>query len=199
MGFLSFHPRKVLTTGEGGALVCDPEDAEGLRMLRNLGMEVADGERRFVTCGVNARMSELHVALGLGQLELLPEMLRIRRELGRKYLELLDHVAGVEVPAGYRMEGVNFQSMVVRLGDPGGRGRIIGELARAGIESTVAGFALPLEKAFSGVSVDGDVSESLRLGADGLALPLHERMSQRDVELVVGVLEEALAVGRSGT
>lgn len=195
MAFLSFHPRKVLTTGEGGALVCSSEDADGLRMLRNLGMEVVEGERRFVTCGVNARMSELHAALGLGQLEMLPEMLKVRRKLGKRYLELLDGVAGVSVPKGYRMEGVNFQSMVVRLEDPGERMQVIARLAYAGIESTVAGFALPAEQAFSGLSLDGDVSESLRLGADGLALPLHERMSVGDVEEVVGVLAEALGRG----
>lgn len=193
MAFLSFHPRKVLTTGEGGAVVCDSAEAESIRTLRNLGMLVSGGERRFQVLGVNGRMSEFHAAVGNAHLATLPRILERRREIGARYVATLPGVAGVEMPAGYRLAGVNFQSMVVRLSRGGSRERVLRRLNEEGIEATVAGFYLPNEAAFSGVKVRGDVSESRRLGESGIALPIHEGMCEGDVDRVCGVLGRVLA------
>lgn len=193
MAFLSFHPRKVLTTGEGGAVVCDEGEAESIRTLRNLGMSVSGGERHFVTLGVNGRMSELHAAVGNAHLGTLEWILERRRVLGRRYLAGLSGVPGVEIPGGYGLEGVNFQSMVVRLGGAVLRSEVLRRLNEAEIEATVAGFYLPSEAAFGGLKVRGESGESRRLGERGIALPLHEGMSVEDVERVCGVLGEVLA------
>ncbi len=192
LAFLSFHPRKVLTTGEGGAVVCSEGDAADFRVIRNLGMEVEAGERRFVSHGVNARMSELHAAVGLGQLSLFDEILERRRSLGHRYMELLGALPGVEIPGGYSTTRANFQSMVVRLKDWRRRPFVIAGFAAAGIESTVAGFFLPSEPAFSGLAVLGSVDHSRQLGLDGLALPIHDGMTDTDVDEVVATLAPLL-------
>ncbi|WP_243371799.1 DegT/DnrJ/EryC1/StrS family aminotransferase [Geotalea sp. SG265] len=93
----SFYPNKHVTTGEGGMLVCnDPELAERCKGLRNLCFQPA---RRFVheEMGWNYRMTNLQAALGVAQLERLPEFVARKRAMGKKYTELFAMVDGLEL------------------------------------------------------------------------------------------------------
>lgn len=94
---LSFYANKILTTGEGGLLLTDdPALAARCRSLRNLCFQ----EPRFVHAemGWNHRMSNLQAALGVAQLERLGEFVARKRQMGRRYRELLSEVAGLELP-----------------------------------------------------------------------------------------------------
>lgn len=94
----SFYPNKHLTTGEGGMIVTDdPELAEKCRSLRNLCFE---SERRFVheQLGWNLRMSNLQAAVGVAQLERLDMFVERKREMGRRYNELLAEIPTVTLP-----------------------------------------------------------------------------------------------------
>ncbi len=94
----SFYANKHITTGEGGMLVTnDPEIAERCRSLRNLCFEP---QQRFVhqELGWNLRMSNLHAAIGVAQLERLDEFVARKRAMGKRYTELLADIPGIELP-----------------------------------------------------------------------------------------------------
>jgi dTDP-4-amino-4,6-dideoxygalactose transaminase len=199
VALLSFHPRKTLTTGEGGAVVTrDPDLAEHARRLRNLGLTGEGTRRVFGEWGYNARMSELHAAVGLAQLEILDELLATRRRLGKLYLELLGRVPGVSLPAGFGLEGNNFQTLVVLLDEGVDRAAVVAGLAAAGLETTLGGFSIRQQPAFSHLAAAGPLPNSEVLHHRGLALPLHERMSEQDVMTVVRELGQVLAAGETG-
>jgi len=94
----SFYPNKHITTGEGGMVVTDDDVlAETCRSLRNLCFE---SERRFVheRLGWNFRMTNLQAAIGVAQLERLDAFVSRKREMGRRYQELLADLPGVQLP-----------------------------------------------------------------------------------------------------
>jgi perosamine synthetase len=94
----SFYPNKHITTGEGGMVVTDDDDlAEQARSLRNLCFQPA---KRFVhdRLGWNYRMTNMQAALGLAQLEQMGEFVERKREMGRRYNELLEDLTGVQLP-----------------------------------------------------------------------------------------------------
>ena len=97
---LSFYPNKHITTGEGGMVLTNDEDIyKRLCSLRNL---CFNKERRFkhYDLGYNARMSNIQAALGLAQFENISNFIRKKREIGHKYLELLNDLKGVQLPTG---------------------------------------------------------------------------------------------------
>jgi perosamine synthetase len=94
----SFYPNKLITTGEGGMLVCDdPDLTERCRGLRNLCFQT---KKRFVheELGWNYRMTNLQAALGLAQLEKLDYFIALKRAMGQRYTSLLKDIAGLQLP-----------------------------------------------------------------------------------------------------
>ncbi len=193
VSIFSFHPRKVMTTAEGGALILeDPELARQARELRSLGLTGQGLDRNFTSLGYNARLSEVHAALGLDHITRLEAMLQTRRDLGMHYLKLLNEWGEIAVPGGFGVPGANFQSMVVLLPPGIDRGAVARELLQRGIESTLPGFAIHTQPAFAGLPRTGPLVHSHTLHDRGLALPLHDGMSAQDVATVVAGLREAV-------
>ena len=96
---LSFYPNKHITTGEGGMVLTDDSVlAERCHSLRNLCFQ----KKRFVhdELGWNFRMSNLQAAIGVAQLERLDEFVERKRQMGRRYNQLLNGVNGVQLPLG---------------------------------------------------------------------------------------------------
>src|SRR5262249_12500026 len=121
----SFHPRKVITTGDGGMLTTrDPELARRFRLLRQHGMSVPDTARHaaktvvfedYPVVGFNYRMTDIQAAVGRVQLRRLPEIVARRVELAERYTKALRGVLGLVppfVPDGVRP---NYQSYAVRV------------------------------------------------------------------------------------
>jgi perosamine synthetase len=103
----SFYPNKHITTGEGGMIVTDDDQlADRCRSLRNLCFHP---QRRFVheELGWNLRMSNLQAAVGVAQLERLPEFVERKRAMGRRYTELLASVPGLQLPLQRTAEAEN--------------------------------------------------------------------------------------------
>lgn len=123
----SFHPRKILTTGEGGMITTrDPDLDRRLRRLRQHGMTVSDAVRHgsgdvvfesYDEVGSNARLSDIQAAVGREQLKRLPEVIARRRALAGRYATLLAGVPGLTLPAEPVGLRSNWQSYVVRLPD----------------------------------------------------------------------------------
>lgn len=121
----SFHPRKVITTGDGGMLTTNsPEYDQRFRLLRQHGMSVPDtvrhGSREVIfesyrEFGFNDRMTDIQAAIGRVQLRRLPEIIRRRRELGSAYRALLADIPGLDLPDEPQWARTNWQSYAVRL------------------------------------------------------------------------------------
>jgi perosamine synthetase len=121
----SLHARKVLTTGEGGMITTsDRALADRLRKLRHHGMSVSDLERHrasdivfesYLEVGFNYRMSDIHAAVGVCQLEDLDRILAARRALAERYNEAMNGIAGVEAPVEPADREHSWQSYAVRV------------------------------------------------------------------------------------
>ena len=182
---LSFHPRKVVTTAEGGACVTDDSAlADEMRMLRNHGQR-APGV--FAVAAGNHRMTEIAAAIGLAQLERLPTILARRRELAKRYHAM------IELPMQTAPEGAspNYQTFGVILDARHDRDVVIAKMRAAGVESGRLSFALHDVQ-----SVGADPSERFdaaeRIAKHGIALPLHAQLSDGDQDTVVAALGDAI-------
>jgi perosamine synthetase len=180
----SFHPRKLVTTGEGGALLTDDRHlAHRARLLRNIGM----GDGGFEDLGSNLRLPELGAALGRSQLARLDGMLERRRELAARYLRGLPALRFQQAPD--RAE-VNFQTLAAVLpegfseGDRDGlRAALRGRGVELGIASHCLG-ALPGLAARLGIDAAGTPA-ALEIHRRGLALPLHPGLDEAAVDEVI--------------
>jgi perosamine synthetase len=190
----SFHPRKSLTTGEGGMVTTDDGGlAARLRRLRNHGTERAGWRATFVEPGFNYRMSDLNAALGLVQVPRHAETVHRRRELAAQLSAALAGVPGVRpqrVPAGTLHP---YQAYVVALGDGIDRDATIAALRELGVESTLGTYAMHAEPAFQQAcgTRPGDLPASFALRERTLALPLHERLDDSAPERIAAALRAA--------
>jgi perosamine synthetase len=121
----SFHPRKVITTGDGGMLTtANPDWDQQFRRWRQHGMSVSDTVRHhaaqvvfesYPVLGYNYRMTDIQAAIGREQLKRLPEMIRRRRSLAQRYQALLTEIEGLKSPREPDWARSNWQSYCVRL------------------------------------------------------------------------------------
>jgi dTDP-4-amino-4,6-dideoxygalactose transaminase len=195
----SFHPRKLLTTGEGGMLTLDRADwAARLRRLREHGMDLSAADRHasagpvfesYLETGFNYRMTDVQAAIGLVQLEKLDEMVHRRRELAARYHALLADLPGVRAVRDPEYGTTNYQSFWVLL-DPeaaGGRDAALHRLAAAGVSARRGIMAAHLEPAYRDVP-HAPLPNTERLTRDSLILPLFHGLTEDQQELVVDVL-----------
>jgi UDP-4-amino-4,6-dideoxy-N-acetyl-beta-L-altrosamine transaminase len=202
----SFHPAKQITTGEGGAVTTnDPDCHRRLRRFRSHGitrdaveLEGDEGPWYYEQqeLGFNYRLTDLQSALGLAQLERLPEWLEARRRVAGWYQALLDGhplIRPLRRPA--RSTGAH-HLFVIRVPD-GRRRACYDELLRQGIGANVHYIPVYRQPFYRRAGFD----RVSRAGADAyyrsaLTLPLFPAMTEADVDRVVGALTTVLGAGR---
>jgi dTDP-4-amino-4,6-dideoxygalactose transaminase len=192
LAIFSFHPRKSITTGEGGAIVTnDGRLAELCRMWRNHGQTYTDGTRQFLVPGLNYRMTEIQAAIGLAQLDKFPKVLESRRYLVEGYFEELVDCPGLILPIDDPEH--TWQTFMVVL-QSANQNTVISNLASQGIEvgqGSVAAHDLALyRKQYGYSSVELPVSHEL--STRGLALPLHPQIDRTVVTYVARALRSQL-------
>lgn len=182
---LSFHPRKILTTGEGGMCLTDDEDiADKLRMLRNHGQ--LGGQ--FVVAAGNYRMTEMAAALGLSQLKRLDQILARRRELAALYREALNGEVQLQsTPEGGES---NYQTLGAILPLGHDRNAVREAMAQRGVETSVLSFAIHKLGSFAGSEASLPIAE--HVAARGVALPLYPQMRNAEVDQVSQTLRGVL-------
>lgn len=139
----SFHPRKLLTTGDGGMITTrDAEWDRRFRLRRQHGMSVPDTVRHgsrtvvfeeYLEPAHNFRMTDLQAAVGRAQLGRLDEMVAVRRALARRYEELLGDVPGLRLPVEPSWARTNWQSYAVRLPEGADQRRVMQGMLDDGI------------------------------------------------------------------
>jgi dTDP-4-amino-4,6-dideoxygalactose transaminase len=197
----SFHPRKLLTTGEGGMLTTsDGSIATRLRRLREHGMDISAAERHrsrqpviehYIEVGFNFRMTDIQAAIGLVQLRKLPQMVARRRVLAQRYQELLSGIPGLLTADDPPYGQTNYQSFWILLpeGSAVGRDELMRLMADVGISVRRGIMAAHLEPAYAGATPCLPVTE--RLTGHSLILPLFHDMTQAEQEHVVSVMTSA--------
>ncbi len=185
----SFHPRKAVTTGEGGAILSrNASLMRKARELRNHGIRLTAGGADFTVAGLNYRLTEFQAALGIGQLVRFPEELAKRWRLARLYMKLLEDLPGVSLPASD--EGCSWQTFMVVLDHRINRGMVIQQLAKQGIQSNLGAQAINAlsfyRKKYRWSPESHPVATQLY--RQGLALPLHGGVSTKDVTRICKAL-----------
>jgi dTDP-4-amino-4,6-dideoxygalactose transaminase len=195
----SFHPRKLLTTGEGGMVVTSDADiAARLRRLREHGMNISAAQRHasrqpviehYVETGFNYRMTDVQAAIGLVQLAKLDQMVARRRQLAERYQRQLSAVPGLRTIKDPDYGTTNYQSfwIVLPADSPLTRDETLTMLAQAGISARRGIMAAHLEPAYLGHPRPAlPVTEMLT--SRSLILPLFHDLSQSDQDLVISAV-----------
>ncbi len=198
----SFHPRKLLTTGEGGMVVThDPEVADRLRRLREHGMDVSAAARHasrqpviehYVELGFNFRMTDIQAAIGLVQLGKLGQLIARRRVLAHRYQELLAAMPEVRTSTDPAYGRTNYQSFCVLLPDgfPVCRDDLLRHLAEAGVSARRGIMAAHLEPAYWNAA-QRPLPVTERLTARTVILPLYHDLTEAEQDLIVSVIADA--------
>ncbi len=203
MACFSFHPRKILATGEGGMITtADREIAERLRRLRQHAMTVSDLARHgsstvvvesYDEVGYNYRMTDMQAAIGLAQLERLDDMLARRRALALRYSSRLSRLGWLVVPHEPSGTRHNFQSYMVRLrgNAPVGRDELMQGLLNRGISSRRGIMAIHREAPYRQTAPwDARLPVTNRVTDTAVILPLFHDMTESEQDYVVDALEE---------
>lgn len=202
-GCFSFHPRKAITTGEGGMLTtADGGIAAAVRSLRDHGAAVSDRDRHeagtvkmpaFARVGFNFRMTDLQGALGLSQLAKADRILAARRARAARYDALL---AGLPLRTPVIPPGAThaYQSYVVLLDDERRRDPVMEALAKEGIQTRPGTHAVHMLEAYrrSHGHAPEDFPGARRADAASLSLPLYASMTDAEQDEVVAALGRLL-------
>lgn len=185
---LSFHPRKLITTGEGGACLTDDAAlAEELRALRNHGQK-APGV--FTIPAGNHRMTELAAALGLAQLERLEEIVARRRSLAERYRARLARFS-LQTPEPTAVSNWQTFGVVLAAGvDSAQRDAVVERLRRNGVEAGRLSYALHRVGSLAGRCAGGaDFPNADAIARRGLALPMHPLLEEVEQDRVMDAFE----------
>lgn len=202
----SFHPRKMITTGEGGMIVTnDAAFAEKARALRSTGASISDLERHkakgvlvqeYHESGYNYRLTDMQAAVGLVQMTRLAEMLKQRRDQAEAYDTALKGQPGIETPFVPEYATHSFSSYCIRLTKdcPVSRDLMLREMAQRGISCRTGIQPLhhePFYKKEKSV-LRSDLPETEKAARETMFLPIFPGMTRSQQEKVCSSIAEIL-------
>lgn len=197
----SFHPRKVITTGEGGMITTNNTDYDRqVRLLRHQGMSVSDLARHkskkiifeeYPLIGYNYRLTDIQAAIGMAQMKKLPAIIKIRRKIADIYFKKLADVGWIELPNEPDYCRSNWQSYPVRLKDnsPINRDRLMQYLLDAGILTRRGVMNAHQEIPYKSESWKLPVSEIARDYT--LLLPIFNGMREEQIKKIIKLIKNA--------
>jgi perosamine synthetase len=198
----SFHPRKILTTGEGGMITTsNHEAARRLRRLRQHAMSISDMARHgskevmietYDELGYNYRMTDLQAAVGLVQLDRMSEFLERRRYLAARYTEKLADIPCLVTPFQPTYARSNFQSYMVRLtgNTSSRRDSLMQSLLERGISTRRGIMASHREPPYRDARWDRQLSATNAAADECMVLPLFHQMAEPEQDFVVESIRE---------
>ena len=198
----SFHPRKVITTGEGGMLTtANAELDRKFRLLRQHSMSVPDTVRHgspqvifedYLMVGFNYRMTDIQAAVGRKQLERLAELVARRRALASRYTELLGNIEGLILPFEPRWARSNWQSYCVRLPDRVDQKTVMQRLLDQEIATRRGIMCSHREQPYSNDKRPHDLSQSEFAQDRSILLPIYAQMNEEQQVRVADALRREL-------
>jgi perosamine synthetase len=214
----SFHPRKVITTGDGGMITTNnPELDKQFRLWRQHGMSVSDTVRHgakqvifesYPILGYNYRMTDIQAAVGREQLKRLPEIVERRRYLGQRYQELLADVPGLKLPTEPAWARSNWQGFCVRLPGKCDQRQVMQAMLDASVSTRRGIMCAHREPAYQiepwSCGIDGDgcdceqgsckrLTESEQAQEKAIVLPLFHQITEEEQNRAIEVLKKTLS------
>jgi len=200
----SFHPRKLLSTGDGGMLTTSNEGLDRtFRLLRQHGMSVPDAVRHasnqvifegYPVVGYNYRMTDIQAAIGREQLKRLPAIVARRRELAARYEERLQSIDGVIVPREPRWARTNWQSYAIRVGAWIDQRAVMQAMLDAGVSTRRGVMNIHREGSYPEGSwrAGSGLGHSEEAQDTAIVLPLYHQLTEDDQDRVVEALAAAV-------
>ncbi len=200
----SFHPRKVITTGEGGMITSSNSDfIERIKILRQHGMSVNDRKRHesgkllfedHLELGYNYRMTDIQAAIGIRQLEKLDRIISERRKIVLRYIKELKDIDCIKLPVEKEGYFSNYQSFSIYLKKdcPVGRNELMQKLLGAGISTRRGVTTSHRETAYKSEYKDLHLPVSEDAADNSIMIPLYIPMRNEDTDLVISKLREFL-------
>ena len=199
-GCFSFHARKIITTGEGGAVVTsNKKSAEKIRSLLKFGMKAIQSEskvfvpQKFFFRGYNFKMSDINASLGVVQLKKISAFIKERRSLAEYYNRKLKKLDGITLPVEKKYRKHIYQSYVIVVNRDLNRNSIIESLRKKGIDCTIGTYACSAQPVFKSKK---RCQVAKGLYEHSIALPLYNGLSHREIDLVVSKLGECINESR---
>jgi dTDP-4-amino-4,6-dideoxygalactose transaminase len=198
----SFHPRKVMSTGDGGMLTTNNAKWDArFRRLRQHGMSVPDTVRHgsaqviFEThpeVGYNYRMTDIQAAVGREQLKRMPDIVGTRRRLASRYTDLLGDIRGIAPP--HEPDGVrsNFQSYCVRLPEHCDQRAVMQAMLDAGIATRRGIMCAHREACYAAAPLHEPLPNSEAAQDHCIILPLYPQMTEEEQDTVINGLRSAI-------
>jgi perosamine synthetase len=203
----SFHPRKVISTGDGGMITTANADWDRrCRRLRQHAMSVPDTVRHnasevifeeYTETGFNYRMTDIQAAVGREQLKRLPGIVQKRRSLAAAYRERLAGLRDLGLPDECEWARSNWQSYCVRLPDGANQRAVMQAMLQDGVGTRRGIMCSHREPAYVDVPPRHSLRESEAAQSRGVLLPLHPAMTGREQDAVARSLESALSPSSS--
>jgi len=202
----SFHPRKLMCTGDGGMITTASQEWDArFRLLRQHGMSVPDtvrhGSREVIfesypEVGFNYRMTDIQAAVGREQLKRLPEVLERRRMMAARYTRLLSNVPGLEPPFEPSWARTNWQSYTVTLSEDCNQLQIMQAMLDQNIATRRGIMCSHREAAYHDAyrMGPGGLKHSEQAQERNILLPLYHQFTEEQQDRVVGALRSALPV-----
>jgi dTDP-4-amino-4,6-dideoxygalactose transaminase len=197
----SFHPRKVMNTGDGGMITTRHSDWDAkFRLLRQHGMSVPDTVRHgsaqvifesYPIVGYNYRMTDIQAAVGREQLKRLPEVVRRRREIAEIYRQKMTEIRGLGIPAEPAYARTNWQSFCVRLPAGADQRGVMQSMLDAGVSTRRGIMCSHREVPYSGQTLRQSLAHSEAAQDQCVILPLYPTMTDAEIGSVVTTLAEA--------
>jgi len=195
----SFHGRKGITAGEGGALTTNRSDlAAHARKLHTYGIAPAlsrEGNTdlpvpTFDELGYNYRLSDVAAGIMLAQLDRLEALVAARNRVAQQYGELLADIDGLSAPVALPDRVHPWQSYVVTLDEDIDRGAVAAHLKSAGVQCNIGTYASHVQPVYG---FTGHLPVSADLFRRHLAIPMHANLTEDDVDRVAAAVRSALA------
>ncbi len=197
----SFHPRKLVTTGDGGILTTSNRDWDRqFRLWRHNGMDVPDLDRHgareiifetYPTLGYNYRMSDIAAAVGRAQLKRLPEMVHRRRLLAARYHSLLADLPGIHLPQEPTWARSNFQSYCVRLPQGCDQKQVMQYMLDRNVPTRRGVMCAHREAPYANLHPRRPLTESEQAQDHTILLPMHHKLTEDDQAYVAEALKNA--------
>lgn len=194
IGCFSLHPRKAITTGEGGFVATNNDSiADKIRSLRNHGIKVRDnGMYDFIYAGFNYRMTDFQAALGIQQLQLLDKIISKRIQLADYYNENLSEISWIRIPRKITARRMVYQTYHALVSDFVNRDMLITYLKTNNIEANIGAYALcslTYYKQKYGLS-DSIFPNAQFAFEKGLALPMSYSLESDTINYIVEILKK---------
>jgi len=195
-GSFSLHPRKAISSGEGGVLICENADRDKkIKILRNHGTEILDGKMDFTEFGFNYRMTDFQAALVYSQMDRLQKSIDYKNELSEIYFNEIKSDK-LQLPFIPSYTSHTWQTFHIILDATINRDELIVELRKKNIGVNYGAQCIPFMKVYHekyGYDCAKLFPNALRAYQQGLALPIYDLVSKEQIKDISTILNNIIS------